>query len=93
MNVQQQLTLGGAHLIEIGEATWDSTDSSIRNRYPTATGGFSPRSSGEVPMRDLVLMTTFAAKHDQLSASECAEMIEDLVASIKRQHPQARADI
>jgi hypothetical protein len=37
-------------------------------------------------MLDLVLMTTVAAQHDQLSASQCAEMIMELPASIRRQH-------
>jgi hypothetical protein len=87
MNVQQQLNLGGGHVIEIGEATWDPSHHSIRNRYPTATGGFRPHSSSEVPMCDLAPMVTFAAQHDQLSASECAEIIMELAASIKRQHP------
>lgn len=87
MNVQHQLDLGGGHLVELGDATWDPTARSIRNRYPTSTGGFSPRSSSEVPIDDLVDMAAFAARHDELSAAQCAEIIGELPASIRRQHP------
>jgi hypothetical protein len=85
MNVQHLLPLGGGHSIEIGGATWDATARSIRNRYDNPAT--DPHSSSEVPMDDLVAMTTFAAQHDQLSASECAEIIVALADSIKRQHP------
>jgi hypothetical protein len=88
MNVQQTLDLGDGHLIELGEATWDPQNArSVRDRWPTATGGFSPRSSSEVPMSSLVPMLTFAAQHDELSAAECAEIIIALANSIRRQHP------
>jgi hypothetical protein len=87
MKVKYNSPKVGGHSIEIGEATWDSTDISIRNRYETSTGGFSPRSSSEFPIHDLVPLATFAAKHDQLSAAQCAEMIIELAASIKRQNP------
>jgi hypothetical protein len=88
MNVQHTFNLGAGHSIEIGESTWDPQNArSIRDRWPTATGGFNPRSSSEVPIESLVPMLKFAAQHDELSAAECAEIIEDLAASIKRQHP------
>ena len=88
MNVQHTLNLGGGHLIEIGEATWDPQGSrSIRDRWPTSTGGFSPRSSSEVPMDSLVQMLQFAAQHDELTAAECSDIIIALADSIKRQHP------
>jgi hypothetical protein len=88
MNVQHTQNLGGSHLIEIGQATWDPQNArSIRDRWPTTTGGFSPRSSREVPIESLVPMLTFAAQHDELTAAECAEIIAALAGSIKRQHP------
>jgi hypothetical protein len=87
MNVQHQTILGGGHSIELGEATWDQTSRSIRNRYQTSTGGFSPRSSSEIPIDDIVDMTNFAAQHDELSAAQCADIIMALAASIQRQHP------
>ena len=88
MNVQHTRDLGGSHHIELGESTWDPQNArSIRDRWPTTTGGFSPHSSSEVPMSSLVPMLTFAAQHDELSAAECAEIISALADSIRRQHP------
>jgi hypothetical protein len=82
--VQHTQNLGGGHLIEIGEATWDPQNArSIRDRWPTSTGGFSPHSSSEVPIESLVPMLTFAAQHDELSAAECAEIIAELANSIR----------
>jgi hypothetical protein len=87
MNVQHTLNLGG-HAIELGESTWDPQNArSVRDRWPTSTGGFSPHSSSEVPIESLVPMLKFAAQHDELSAAECAEIIIALADSIKRQHP------
>ena len=87
MDVQYTLDLGDGHLIEIGESTWNPRARSIRDRWPTSTGGFSPRSSSEVPMSSLLPMLTFAAQHDELSTAECAEIIEHLAASIRRRRP------
>ena len=88
MNVQHTLNLGGGHLVELGESTWDpQNERSIRDRWPTSTGGFSPHSSSEVPIKSLLPMLTFAALHDELSAAECADIIIALANSIKRQHP------
>ena len=88
MNVQHARDLGEGHLIEIGESTWNPHgERSIRDRWPTTTGGFSPHSSSEVPINSLVPMLTFAAEHDELSVAECAEIILRLAASIQRQHP------
>lgn len=85
MNVQHILQLGNGHSIELGEATWDNNARSVRSRYKTSTGGFSPRSSPETPIYDLVPMLQLVAKHDELSPVECAEIISVLAESIKRQ--------
>lgn len=89
MNVQRSLNLGNGHLIEIGESTWDPHNArSIRDRWPSnSPSGFNPHSSSEVPLESLVPMLSFAAQHDELSAAECAEIIAQLAASIRRQHP------
>jgi len=60
---------------------------SIRNRWDGPTGHFSPHSSSEVSIEDLVPMLRFAAQHDELSTAECADIIAALAQSIKRQHP------
>jgi hypothetical protein len=85
MKVDQEEDLGNGHRIEIGEATWGGGDRSVRNRFETSTGGFSPHSSSEIPMHDLVPILQFIAQHDELSIAECAEIVSALSASIRRQ--------
>jgi hypothetical protein len=85
MKVEQNINLGNGHSIEIGAATWDSKDRSVRNRYQTASGGFSPHSSSEVPVGDLVPMIELVAKCDDLSIDQCARIINALSASLLRQ--------
>lgn len=88
MDVEKTKSLGNGHSIELGKSTWDPQNArSIRDRWVTPSGGFSPRSSSEVPIASLVPLLTFAAQNDELSAAECAEIIAALAASIKRQHP------
>lgn len=85
MKVEHSTEIVSGHSIEIGAATWNPKDRSVRDRYETASGGFSPRSSSEVPIRDLVAMLEFVAKHDELSITECTKIINALSASILRQ--------
>ncbi|AUX46996.1 uncharacterized protein SOCE26_085070 [Sorangium cellulosum] len=85
MKVQHAQDLGNGHSIEIGAATWDPSDRSVRNRYQTASGGFSPHSSSEIPVDDLVPLIEFLAKHDELSIEQCAKVINALSVSILRQ--------
>ena len=85
MKVEQGIDLGKGHSVEIGAATWDAKDRSVRNRYQTASGGFSPHSSSEVPVGDLVPMLELVAKCDELSVAQCARIINALSASILRQ--------
>ena len=87
MQVQHTLPAGPGHSIELGVATWDNGERSIRDRWSTKSGGFSNTQSSEVPIASLVPMLTFAAQHDELTAAECADIIGALAASIKRQHP------
>ncbi len=85
MNVQHSTNVGPSHSIELGESTWNpGGERSVRDRWLTAGGGFSPRSSSEVPIASLVPMMTFAAQYDELTAAECAEIIAALAASILR---------
>lgn len=88
MNVQHATNVSPGHSIELGESTWDPQGArSIQDRWVTPAGGFSPRSSSEVPITSLVPMLSFAAQHDELTASECAAIIAELANSIQRQHP------
>jgi hypothetical protein len=85
MKVEHERDLGAGHRIEIGHSSWDNgADRSVRDRWPTVTGGFNPRSSSEVPMKSLVPMLEFVAEHDELSVVECAAIIVALAASIRR---------
>lgn len=85
MEVEHSTEVVDGHSVEIGKATWSPKDRSVRDRYQTASGGFSPRSSSEVPMRDLERIIEFVAQHDELSVTECAKIINALSASILRQ--------
>lgn len=87
MQVRRTIDLGEGHSIEIGTPTWDESgnQTSIRSRYPTSTGGFSPRSSSELPLADVRHITVAAAEEDLLSQREIAEMIEALSSSLLRQ--------
>jgi hypothetical protein len=87
MDVTKSVDLGDGHKIEIGKATWDETKTqiSIRDRYPTSTGGFSPHSSSELPLGDIKEITTVVAAEDLLKPKDLAEMIAALSASLGRQ--------
>jgi len=70
MKVKKTIELGSGHKIEFGRATWDDKAISIRNRYPTSTGGFSPRSSSEIPIEDIKIMTTESIKNGYLNQAD-----------------------
>jgi hypothetical protein len=72
------------HTIEIGKATWDDQETSVRNRYPTKTGGFSPRSSSEIPLGDVKEIVTVIADNDLLTPREITDMIVALSGSLSR---------
>ncbi|MUP40133.1 hypothetical protein [Labilibaculum euxinus] len=70
MKVTKTIELGNGHKIEFGSATWDNKAISIRNRYPTSTGGFSPRSSSEIPIEDIKIMTSESIKNGYLNQAD-----------------------
>lgn len=72
------------HTIEIGGATWDEDERSVRDRWDLPDGRFSPRCSSEIPMESLVPIMEFVAKHNELSVAQCADIIAALAASISR---------
>ncbi len=84
MEVRETIDLGGGHLIEIGGATWEPSHTSIRNRYPTSTGGFSPRSSSEIPIGDIEPLAIALAERDLLDVSTCARIAAALALSVAR---------
>ena len=84
MKVQHEHKLENGHCIEIGEATWEGGDRSVRSRYPTSTGGFNHCNSPEVPMNDITPMLEFIAEKDELEVAQCRRIIDALAASISR---------
>ncbi len=79
MKVEKTIDLGNGHKIEIGSSSWDVTKKSIRNRYPTSNGGFSPRSSSELPIEDIPLIINEAIKNDLLSKNDLKEIIKTAI--------------
>lgn len=84
MNVHDVVDLGENHLIEFGEATWDNQQPSVRNRYPTSTGGFSPRSSSELPIGDVCPIVVETLRRDLLSTEETMLILQGAVDSVRR---------
>ncbi|GAH76301.1 unnamed protein product [marine sediment metagenome] len=84
MNVIDSLEIGDGHIIEWGHSTWDPAAVSIRDRYPTATGGFSPHSSSELPIQDLEHLVTAASNWNLLDSHSMARMIEALAVALRR---------
>ena len=85
MNVTKTKNVGTGHSIEIGEASWDESQTSIRNRYATSTGGFSPRSSSELPINDVCELVKVISDEDLLDPKILAEMIKSISESLNRQ--------
>jgi hypothetical protein len=89
MKVEQTKDLGGGHLLEAGRATWDESQVSIRDRYPTCNGGFTPGSSSEIPMGDISELAVFAAEQNLLSQSELVNIHCAVSASLARRNGSA----
>jgi len=83
MNVQDTVDLGDGHRIEFGQGTWNLTDTSVRDRYPTRTGGFSPHSSSEVPIHDVGPIAVEALRRDLLISEETMQILQAAVDSIR----------
>ena len=84
MNVQDSTPIKDGHSIEWGGATWDETDLSVRNRYATASGGFSPRSSSEIPLGDLEHLVVKSAERGHLSVEMMSSMASALVQALAK---------
>ena len=62
------------HYLEFGPASWNEDEVSVRDCYPTASGGFSLRCSSEVPVDDVALIAVETLKRD-LMTRRAAEML------------------
>jgi len=76
MKVIKTIDQGAGHKIEFGEATWDATRTSIRNRYPTSSGGFSPRSSSEIPIEDIKILVEESIINGYISKADIKDIIK-----------------
>jgi len=83
MKVEKKIELGNGHSIEFGKATWDESSVSIRNRYPTSTGGFSPRSSSEIPIEDVKTIVIESVKNGYLPDFQLIEIAEVCIKNLK----------
>lgn len=84
MRVTDSVQIDERHSIEFGHSTWDDTSTSVRDRWVTSSGGFSPRSSSELPLSSIPDIIIETAKRDLLDVQATALIIEALAASIAR---------
>lgn len=90
MNVDHSLTrvISPGHSIEVGGASWDPEETSIRCRYDLENGRFSPHNSSELPLPDLRPLLEVASDNDLLSIEDSAAIISALSTSILRRSIQ-----
>lgn len=77
--------LGHGHSIEVGKSTWNDTETSVRNRYSTASGGFNQAGSSELPINDILQIAKVAIEEDLLSPKALSELVGVVSESLKRQ--------
>ena len=83
MNVKDNFQNTPSHSIEWGDATWNSNDLSIRNRYDNvSTGKFNRAGSGEIPWVDFKMMIKQSILKKHLNNSELAEILKDIATVI-----------
>lgn len=79
MTPQDNFQNTAGHSIEWGEATWDSDDFSIRNRYDNvSTGRFNKAGSSEIPWDDFRLMIKQSILRRHLNNNDLAEILRDI---------------
>lgn len=67
------------HSIEWGNATWDLTHFSIRNRYDSSTTRrFNKTNSSEISWEDFKLMIKQSILRKKLSNAELSEILKDI---------------
>ena len=84
MKAQETIDLGDGHQIEIGKATWDETQTSVRNRYLDSTQNVNSRRSSEIALADLSPIFKVIAERDLLDVATTTELIQTLAASLAR---------
>ncbi len=84
MKVLFKTQITDLHSIEIGNATWDNNEISIRNRYDLPTGKFSPRGSSEIPILDIRKLVGYACTQNALSVDDLLSIIKHATESIEQ---------
>jgi len=84
MNVLEVVMIDEMHTIEFGNSTWNPEEMSVRNRFSTNRGNFSPHSSSEISFGDLELIMVEIARRDFLPINCTARIIQVLADSISR---------
>ncbi|AXG70582.1 hypothetical protein KORDIASMS9_02822 [Kordia sp. SMS9] len=84
MKVDRIIELGNGHKIEFGTSTWNDNTLSVRNRYPTSTGGFSPRSSSEIPIEDIPIIITSTIENGYLEKEDIIRIMEVALEELKK---------
>ena len=83
MDVKEKTPVVNNHSIEWGDATWDSNEKSIRNRYNTSEGKFNKAGSGEIPWEDFKLMISESIQRGHFSNKELSDILKDISEKLK----------
>ena len=79
MNVKDKFVNTSEHSIEWGEATWNSSDFSIRNRYDNSTTGkFNKAGSGEIPWVDFKLMIIQSIEKKHFTNKDLSDILKKI---------------
>lgn len=85
----ETINLGKGRYLEIGPASWDAAQTSIRCTHAVGLNGTNPIAI-EVSLTDLRAMVEAAARRDLIGAGKAALLIEDFALSIARQTGEIR---
>ena len=84
MKVKENTKPLNGHSIEWGDATWNDSEKSIRNRYDNVTTGkFNKSGSGEIPWEDFKLMIKESIKRDKFNNQELGEILDEISTNLK----------
>ncbi|KAF2519518.1 hypothetical protein E0W68_03995 [Flavobacterium salilacus subsp. salilacus] len=79
MNPKDTFKDNSSHSIEWGEATWDNSEFSIRNRYDNPkTGKFNYAGSAEIPWEDFKMMIEQSITRGHFTEPELIEILKEI---------------
>tara|TARA_Y100000780_G_scaffold209671_1_gene207383 strand:- start:355 stop:615 length:261 start_codon:yes stop_codon:yes gene_type:complete len=85
MEVKESTSKNGGHSVEWGNATWNNSEKSIRNRYDNvSTGKFNKSGSGEIPWEDFKIMIKESISRGQFDNSELGEILDEISTKLKK---------